>query len=76
MHNLENERIKRAYFIYFKEARRLSEHSIDCAAAEPVSSKTTSNIVTSKGSHSVGDRVGVQKTAAFRAAASYVSPLE
>ena len=36
MHNLENERIKRAYFIYFKEARRLSEHSIDCAAAEPV----------------------------------------
>ena len=32
-HNPENERIKRAYFIYLKEARRLSEHSIDAAAA-------------------------------------------
>jgi integrase len=33
MHNPANERIKRAYFIYLKEARRLGEHSIDCAAA-------------------------------------------
>ena len=33
MHNPENERIKRAYFIYLKEARRLGEHSIDGAAA-------------------------------------------
>jgi len=33
MHNPENERIKRAYFIYLKEARRLGEHSIDSAAA-------------------------------------------
>ena len=33
MHNPENERIKRAYFIYLKEARRLGEHSIYCAAA-------------------------------------------
>src|SRR5437764_14372539 len=33
MHNAENERIKRAYFIYLKEARRLGEHSVDCAAA-------------------------------------------
>jgi hypothetical protein len=33
MHNPENERIKRDYFIYLKEARRLGEHSIDCAAA-------------------------------------------
>ena len=32
-HNAENERIKRAYFIYLKEARRLSEHSIDAAAS-------------------------------------------
>jgi len=32
-HNPENERVKRAYFIYLKEARRLSEHSIDSAAA-------------------------------------------
>jgi integrase/recombinase XerD len=32
-HNPENERIKRAYFFYLKEARRLSEHSIDAAAA-------------------------------------------
>jgi integrase/recombinase XerD len=32
-HNPENERLKRAYFIYLKEARRLSEHSIDAAAA-------------------------------------------
>ena len=32
-HNAENERIKRAYFTYLKEARRLSEHSIDAAAA-------------------------------------------
>ena len=32
-HNAENERVKRAYFIYLKEARRLSEHSIDAAAA-------------------------------------------
>jgi integrase/recombinase XerD len=33
MHSPENERIKRAYFIYLKEARRLGEHSIDTAAA-------------------------------------------
>jgi len=33
MHNPENERIKRAYFFYLKEARRLGEHSVDCAAA-------------------------------------------
>src|SRR6476661_848606 len=33
MHNPENERIKRAYFIYLKEARSLGEHSIDSAAA-------------------------------------------
>ena len=32
-YNAENERIKRVYFIYLKEARRLSEHSIDAAAA-------------------------------------------
>jgi integrase/recombinase XerD len=32
-HNAENERIKRAYFIYLKEARRLGEHSIDAAAS-------------------------------------------
>jgi len=33
MHNPENERIKRAYFFYLKEARRPGEHSVDCAAA-------------------------------------------
>src|SRR5262245_26092418 len=32
-HHPDNERIKRAYLIYLKEARRLSEHSIDAAAA-------------------------------------------
>jgi integrase len=32
-HSPENERIKRAYFTYLKEARGLSEHSIDAAAA-------------------------------------------
>ena len=32
-HNPQNERLKRTYFIYLKEARRLSEHSIDAAAA-------------------------------------------
>ncbi len=32
-HSAENERIKRAYFTYLKEARRLSEPSIDAAAA-------------------------------------------
>jgi integrase len=32
-HNPENERIKRSYFIYLKEAKRLSEPSIDAAAA-------------------------------------------
>ena len=32
-HNPENERIKRAYFVYLKEARRLSEPSVDAAAA-------------------------------------------
>jgi len=32
-HNPENERLKRAYFTYLKEARRLGEHSIDAAAA-------------------------------------------
>ena len=33
MHNPDNERIKRGYFVYLKEARRLGEHSIDGAAA-------------------------------------------
>src|SRR5262245_14439126 len=33
MHNPENERRKRAYFFYLKEARRLGEHSVDCVAA-------------------------------------------
>jgi integrase len=32
-HHPENERIKRRYFIYLREARRLSEHSVDQAAA-------------------------------------------
>jgi site-specific recombinase XerD len=32
-YNPENERIKRAYLVYLKEARRLGEHSIDAAAA-------------------------------------------
>ena len=32
-HPPENERIKRAYLMYLKEARRLGEHSIDSAAA-------------------------------------------
>jgi integrase/recombinase XerD len=32
-HSADNERIKRAYFTYLKEARRLSEPSIDGAAA-------------------------------------------
>ena len=32
-HNPENERIKRAYFVYLKEARRSSEPSVDAAAA-------------------------------------------
>src|SRR5215470_1084206 len=32
-HSPENERIKRQYFTYLKEARRLSEPSIDAAAA-------------------------------------------
>jgi site-specific recombinase XerD len=32
-HSPENERIKRAYFTYLKEARRLSEPSIDAVAA-------------------------------------------
>jgi integrase len=32
-HNPENERIKRAYLIYLKEARRLGEHSISVDAA-------------------------------------------
>jgi integrase len=33
MHNPGNERIKRTYLIYLKEAKRLGEHSIDAAAA-------------------------------------------
>ena len=32
-HPPENERIKRRYFIYLREAKRLSEHSVDQAAA-------------------------------------------
>ena len=32
-HNPDNERVRRAYLVYLKEARRLSEHSIDAAAA-------------------------------------------
>jgi site-specific recombinase XerD len=32
-HNADNERIKRAYFLYLKEARRLSEDSVNAAAA-------------------------------------------
>jgi hypothetical protein len=31
-HNAENERIKRRYFIYLKEARRYSEASLDLVA--------------------------------------------
>ena len=31
-HNAENERIKRQYFIYLKEAKRYSESSLDGAA--------------------------------------------
>ena len=31
-HNAKNERIKRKYYIYLKEAKRLSEKSIDNAA--------------------------------------------
>ena len=33
LHNPENERIKRAYFTYLKEARQLSESSVDVSAA-------------------------------------------
>ena len=47
-HNAENERIKRAYFIYLKEARRLSEHSIDAAAAAIARSRSIPGIATSK----------------------------
>ena len=32
-HNAENERIKRAYFAYLEEARRMSPHSVDQIAA-------------------------------------------
>ena len=32
-HNPDNERIKRSYLIFLKEARRLGEHSVDAAAA-------------------------------------------
>jgi integrase len=32
-HHPENERIKRRYFIYLREAKRLSEHSVDQSAA-------------------------------------------
>src|SRR4029079_11581476 len=32
-HNAANERIKRAYFGYLREAKRNSEHTIDAAAA-------------------------------------------
>jgi hypothetical protein len=34
MHNPENERIKRRYFIYLKEAKRRDEASVDAAAKE------------------------------------------
>jgi hypothetical protein len=44
MHNPENERIKRAYFVYLKEARRLGAHSVDCAAAASLSSKQISRL--------------------------------
>ena len=66
MHNPDNERIKRAYFIYLKEARRLGEHS---TAPQPRSpgSKSTPNIATSKGSifsRQSGSRVGCQNMSA------------
>lgn len=31
-HNINNERMKRKYFIFMKEAKRHSEASIDCIA--------------------------------------------
>ena len=32
MHNADNERIKRRYFVFLKEAKRQSEDSVDAAA--------------------------------------------
>jgi hypothetical protein len=40
-HNPENERIKRAYLIYLKEARRLGEHSAGLPYANPHSFRKT-----------------------------------
>ena len=67
MHNPENERIKRAYFIYLKEARRLGEHSLMAPQPRWPSSKTTPNIATSKGfifSGRSGSRAGCQTMSA------------
>jgi hypothetical protein len=47
MHNPENVRIKRAYFVYLKEAWRIGEHSVDCAAA--ALAKFETNFATLKG---------------------------
>ena len=32
MHNADNERIKRRYFVFLKEAKRQSEDSVDAVA--------------------------------------------
>jgi integrase len=42
-HHPENERIKRRYFIYLREAKRLSEHSVDQAAAAIAAFETATN---------------------------------
>jgi hypothetical protein len=58
MHNPENERIKRGYFVYLKEARRLGEHSIDGAAAALAKFEDYTRFRDfKKFSHPAGDRV-------------------
>jgi len=47
-HNENNERIKRTYFAYLKEAQRHSEQSIDAVSTASPASKHTTAIATSR----------------------------
>ena len=67
MHNPENERTKRAYLVYLREARRLGEHSIDGAAAALARFEEYTNYRDFKKFHinrRSGSRIGCQNMSA------------
>jgi integrase/recombinase XerD len=73
-HSPENERIKRSYFIYLKEAKRLSEHSIDAAAAALTKYEEYTRYRDFKSFH-LGQAVGFKRKIAEQASARTGEPL-